>query len=179
MRWMPWRGGCHGRYIWRATSARRKEPPPHLRPPYRPLGHLGEEALAGWFTRASIYALPARYEPFGLSVVEAAKSGCALVLGDIETLRELWGEAALFADPSEEDALFDATMRLIRDGAFRRRMGARALRHAGRYRTDVMVASYVSAYRRARVLHERAAAAAIRRRPDCDECPATGTEGLR
>ncbi len=32
--------------------------------------------------------LPARYEPFGLSVLEAALSGCALVLGDIPSLRE-------------------------------------------------------------------------------------------
>ena len=30
---------------------------------------------------ASVYVLPAKYEPFGLSVLEAALSGCALVLG--------------------------------------------------------------------------------------------------
>ena len=34
--------------------------------------------------------LPARYEPFGLSILEAALSGCALVLGDLPSLRELW-----------------------------------------------------------------------------------------
>ena len=36
----------------------------------RPLGRLSTAALAGWYGRASIYALPARYEPFGLSIVE-------------------------------------------------------------------------------------------------------------
>ena len=48
-----------------------------------------------WFARAPIYALPAHYEPFGLSALEAGLAGCALVLGDIPSLREIWGEAAL------------------------------------------------------------------------------------
>ena len=60
----------------------------------RRLGRLAPEALAPWFARASIYALPARYEPFGLSALEAALAGCALVLGDIPSLREVWGDAA-------------------------------------------------------------------------------------
>ena len=54
------------------------------------LGRLPFERLAGHLGSASIYALPALYEPFGLSVLEAALSGCALVLGDIPSLRELW-----------------------------------------------------------------------------------------
>lgn len=32
----------------------------------------------------------------GLSVLEAAQAGCALVLGDIDSLRELWDGAATF-----------------------------------------------------------------------------------
>ena len=52
------------------------------------LGRLPEEELAQWLSRAAIFAHPARYEPFGLTVLEAALSGCALVLGDIESLRE-------------------------------------------------------------------------------------------
>src|SRR4051812_30039934 len=42
----------------------------------RLLGHLSPRALAAWLGRASIYCLPARYEPFGLSALEAALSGC-------------------------------------------------------------------------------------------------------
>ena len=41
----------------------------------RPLGRLEPAELADWYSRAAIYALPARYEPFGLSVLEAAMSG--------------------------------------------------------------------------------------------------------
>ena len=54
---------------------------------------------------AAIYALPARYEPFRLEVLEAAAPGCALVLGDIASLRELWDGAALFVAPDDDRAL--------------------------------------------------------------------------
>ena len=37
-----------------------------------PLGHLSAEALACFYRRAALYALPARYDPFDLSVLEAA-----------------------------------------------------------------------------------------------------------
>src|SRR3546814_625675 len=56
----------------------------------RMLGPLDAGDLAGWMGRAAIFASPARYEPFGLAVLEAALSGCGLVLGDIPTFRELW-----------------------------------------------------------------------------------------
>jgi glycosyltransferase involved in cell wall biosynthesis len=141
----------------------------------RLLGHLDEKTLTPWLARAAIYALPARYEPFGLSVLEAAKSGCALVLGDIDTLRELWGDAAVYADPSDEESLAAAAMRLIGDDALRRAMAARALRHAQCYGSERMVGAYVDAYRRARVLHERAGATACR--GSVVAWAATGTEG--
>jgi hypothetical protein len=45
--------------------------------------------------------LPARYEPFGLSVLEAALSGCALVPGDIASLRGNWDGVAEFVCPDD------------------------------------------------------------------------------
>jgi glycogen synthase len=51
------------------------------------LGVLSEPSLGEQLDRASIFAAPARYEPFGLSILEAAHAGCALVLGDIPSLR--------------------------------------------------------------------------------------------
>jgi glycogen(starch) synthase len=79
----------------------------------RRLGRLPTGELADWLGRASIYALPARYEPFGLSVLEAAMAGCALVLGDIPSLRENWTGAATFVPPDDRAALAAAVNRLI------------------------------------------------------------------
>ncbi|HEX8331162.1 MAG TPA: glycosyltransferase family 4 protein, partial [Segetibacter sp.] len=51
------------------------------------LGKLNTTEIARELSKASIYVLPAKYEPFGLSALEAALSGCALVLGDIDSLK--------------------------------------------------------------------------------------------
>jgi glycogen synthase len=92
----------------------------------RPLGHLAQRELASWLEHASIFALPARYEPFGLAVLEAARSGCALVLGDIPSLCELWGDAAVYVDPDDDAAIASAIAWLCEDASARHAFAERA-----------------------------------------------------
>ena len=94
-----------------------------------------------------IFAAPAVYEPFGLSVLEAAACGGALVLGDIPSLRELWQGAALFVAPRDQDALSDALQRLARDHQLRAKMRRAALMRARRYSLDAMVEAYRALHR--------------------------------
>jgi glycosyltransferase involved in cell wall biosynthesis len=110
------------------------------------LGHLPASEMADTYGRAGIYALPARYEPFGLSVLEAALAGCPLVLGDIPSLRELWDDAAVFIPPDDEQALSEALRSLIRNGASRRTMAAKARHRALRLTARRMVDGYATAY---------------------------------
>jgi glycosyltransferase involved in cell wall biosynthesis len=93
------------------------------------LGRLDEPTLRDYLRRAGIYALPALYEPFGLSVLEAALCGCALVLGDIPSLRENWDHAALFVSPHDTSSLEENLLNLIEDPEKRR-----SLAHAARER---------------------------------------------
>jgi glycogen(starch) synthase len=115
----------------------------------RPLGRLGADALARWVARAAIYALPARYEPFGLSILEAAASGAALALGDIPSLRELWDGSAVFAPPGDPVALAGAIAGLIDDPAERRRLGRAAWRRARDFSAAKMARRYAELYRAA------------------------------
>jgi len=112
----------------------------------RLLGRLSQRALAAWLGRASIYCLPARYEPFGLSVLEAALSGCALVLGDIPSLREVWRNRAVFVPPDDPEALDDALRRLIDDPDRRSSLAAGSRARALQLTPEKMVESYLAAY---------------------------------
>lgn len=112
----------------------------------RLLGQLDREALRSLMGSAAIFAHPARYEPFGLVVLEAALAGCALVLGDIPSLREQWDGAALFVAPGDAVALASALQRLIGDDELRRALAARAHRRAARNDARTMARAYAELY---------------------------------
>ena len=116
----------------------------------RPTGVLEREQLAALRARASIFAAPARYEPFGLAALEAARAGCALVLGDVASLREVWEDAALYVDPSDAVALRAALDELVGDRVLREEMARRAQLRAGRYTVESMARGYAGLYARVR-----------------------------
>jgi glycosyltransferase involved in cell wall biosynthesis len=110
------------------------------------LGALPADDLADLYARAAIFAAPARYDPSGLSVLEAALSGCVLVLGDIPSLRELWDDAAVFVPPEEIDGLSACLHDLVRHPELRHEMGIEAQARAAAYRYDDMVDAYLRVY---------------------------------
>jgi len=110
------------------------------------LGLLTQRQFSDWLSRASIYALPAFYEPFGLSVLEAGLAGCVLVLGDIPSLREIWDGAALFVPPARTDMLEAALIRLIGDERLRRELGGKARKRALGYTVEAMARAYAGLY---------------------------------
>ena len=143
---------------WSAYVAGDAEPPAQAGGGHVPdarvrwLGALSPDAVAGWMGRAAVYALPARYEPFGLSALEAALSGCALVLGDVPSLRELWGDAAIFVPPSRTDALRTAIRALMTDDALRTDRAAAARTRALAFSRARMAAGYLESYAASGVL---------------------------
>jgi glycosyltransferase involved in cell wall biosynthesis len=117
-------------------------------------GGVGRGLLDELYRRASIFAEPARYEPFGLAALEAGRAGCALVLGDIPSLREVWADAALYVRPDDEDALESTLASLIRDARSRSEHAVRARRRALSYSAERMARGYAGLYDRARVRAE-------------------------
>jgi glycosyltransferase involved in cell wall biosynthesis len=110
------------------------------------LGNLSRSELTAQMQQAAIFAAPALYEPFGLSVLEAAACGCALVLSDIATLRELWHGAALFVPARDRDAWRKALQQVARDHALRAQLQRAALMRAYHYSLDAMVDAYREVY---------------------------------
>jgi glycogen synthase len=112
----------------------------------RTLGHLNQSEIRDWLARASIFVLPARYEPFGLAILEAALSGCALVLGDILSLRELWEDSALFTDPEDSAMLKHCLDYVIGSAQRRHALAQAALDRAKLYSPENMGNAYWNLY---------------------------------
>ena len=109
------------------------------------------QEIATQLGQAAIFALPARYEPFGFAALQAALAGCALVLGDIPCLRETWGDAALYASPDDKDAFAAVLHRLVNDADLRVEMADRARTHALEFTPERMAEGILDCYRGLRV----------------------------
>lgn len=110
------------------------------------LGRLDDAELTRQFAMRPIFCAPALYEPFGLAVLEAAQAGCALVLSDIPSFRELWAEAAVFVPRRDEAALAEILAALVGDPVRRTVLGAAARRRAESYTVEAMVAGTLAVY---------------------------------
>lgn len=111
------------------------------------LGRRTAEQLRDLYARTAIYVSTSKYEPFGLSPLEAALSGCALVLSDLPTSREIWDDAALFYTAGDAREL-ERTLRWLADRPEEREaLSARALARArSRYDAGSMVQHFESLY---------------------------------
>jgi len=110
------------------------------------LGQVPEDDLAALLARQPIFVSAAMFEPFGLAVLEAASAGCALVLSDIPTFRELWDGAALFADPGDVDGFAAAINHLHADVGLRERIGRAARARAARYTPHATARAIMAIY---------------------------------
>jgi glycosyltransferase involved in cell wall biosynthesis len=110
------------------------------------LGEIAHEALLREMDAASIFVSPALYEPFGLSVLEAASAGCALVLSDIPSLRELWDGAAHFVPPADTEALTACLRSLCTDDVKRAGLQHAAAARSRRYSLSRTASAYKSLY---------------------------------
>jgi glycosyltransferase involved in cell wall biosynthesis len=110
------------------------------------LGEVAHSELQRHMHRAAIYAAPAHYEPFGLGILEAARAGCALLLADIASLRELWDGAAVHIPPDDPEHLRNALEALCMDKRSRRRLQYAAAMRAREYTLARTVSSYLALY---------------------------------
>lgn len=117
--------------------------PAHL----QTIGPLPTDEIARWLSRRPVFVSAARFEPFGLAVLEAAQAGCPLVLSDIPTFRELWDGAATFVTPGDAPGFAGAIRTLLADPARHASQGETARQRAARYTPAAMAAQMSGIYR--------------------------------
>jgi glycosyltransferase involved in cell wall biosynthesis len=94
------------------------------------LGYVSTEELAALYRGAELVALPSFYEGFGLPAVEAMRAGAPLLASDLPVLREVAGDAALYAPPNRADLWADRAGELLADAGLRADLRRRGLERA-------------------------------------------------
>jgi glycogen synthase len=116
-------------------------------PPLKAVGFLAQAQLELLLDRAEIYLSPARYDPFGLLPLQAALRGCALLLSDVPSYRELWDGAACFFTSDDATDLRRQWQGLLVDAHLRADLQQRAAERArSRFSLERMVAAYAQLY---------------------------------
>jgi glycosyltransferase involved in cell wall biosynthesis len=111
-------------------------------------GPQSESQLRLLYSKASIFAGTSRYEPSGMTILEAALSRCALILNDIPSLRELWGNAAVYFRTNEAESLAEAVRLVSSDVDLRRNFANRAFQRAREcFNAHRMTDNYIQLYR--------------------------------
>lgn len=111
-------------------------------------GAQTENQLRLLYSKAPIFAATARYDPMGLTMVEAALSRCALIVNDIPCFRETWGDAALYFPANDGEGLSNSIRLLSTDRELCRGYASRAYQRAReRFTAARMTMQYLELYR--------------------------------
>lgn len=94
----------------------------------RELGYLSsEEDRACLYGGAEVFVFPSLYEGFGIPVLEAMACGTPVVASDIEPLKEISSEAALFFKVEDAENLAEKIKGILENQEFRRELIIRGL----------------------------------------------------
>jgi glycosyltransferase involved in cell wall biosynthesis len=104
-------------------------------------GYVTKEELARLYRGAACLVHPSRYEGFGLTVIEAMASGTPVVATPDAAVKEVAGDAAVFAEP---DRLAEAIGRATTE---RERLAAAGLERARRFTWEETARRTVAVYR--------------------------------
>jgi glycosyltransferase involved in cell wall biosynthesis len=91
------------------------------------LGAVKEQKLPALYSGAKAFIFPSLYEGFGMPPLEAMACGIPVACSDIPSLRETAGDAALFFDPKDGDAITAAIERVLTDQSLRAHLRAAGL----------------------------------------------------
>jgi len=112
------------------------------------LGYVPEQDLPFLLAGAAGLALPSFYEGFGLPVLEAMASAVPVLTSNRSSLPEVAGDAALLADPEDEDAILLGLERLLTDRDFQEMARERGPQQAARFSWSACIQKTMAAYAR-------------------------------
>lgn len=112
-------------------------------------GYVDGPGLVRAYREAAVFALPSRYEGFGLPVLEAMACGTPVVCGNGSSLPEVAGDAASLVPPDDEGEIAGAVVRVLTDPAHAAALRERGLHRAAQFSWERTARLTLDAYRAA------------------------------
>jgi glycosyltransferase involved in cell wall biosynthesis len=116
-------------------------------PKARVLGRVDPPTLELLYKHAAAVVVPSLYEGFGLPVLEAMSRGKVVVAAPTSSLPEVGGDAVLYADSADPDAVAKALKSALSDKALRAKLARAARTRAAQFTWDRCAAGVVAVIR--------------------------------
>jgi len=113
------------------------------------LGAVSDSDLPALYNLAEALAYPSLVEGFGIPVLEAMACGTPVLASPRGALPEVGGDAVLWTDPEDEEALASGIERILTDSELRARLRAAGPSRAERFDWKETARGTLEAYRRA------------------------------
>ncbi len=97
------------------------------------LGSVDHSRLRGLYAEALALVFPSRLESFGLPPLEAMAYGVPVLAANIESVREVCGDAVMYFDPDSSEAVANAIVRIGNDESLRRNLVERGRAQAKQF----------------------------------------------
>ncbi len=110
---------------------------------------VGDEELPLLYASARLFAFPSLYEGFGLPPLEAMACGTPVVAVHATAVPEVLGEAALFVEPRNAEALAEAMIQIDENQALADRLRQAGLARAAQFNWDATAQQVLAGYRAA------------------------------
>jgi mannosylfructose-phosphate synthase len=93
-------------------------------------GYVPDELLDPYYRQCEVFVLPSKYEPFGMTVLEAMACGTAVIATKLGGIRHVLTDEqdSLLVDPSDPKQLGDAMVKLLTDEAYANGIASRGLK---------------------------------------------------
>ena len=111
------------------------------------LDHLPDADLARVTGAAYALVYPSFFEGFGLPIIEAMQCGVPVITANSSAMPETGGEAALYADPANPDAIAKQMLNLYRDETLRSSLIDAGMLQAAKFNWDHSAAAFMESIR--------------------------------
>lgn len=100
-------------------------------------GFVSDSDLSTLYKKCEFFIYPSLYEGFGIPPLEAMKNGCAVVVSEIPSLKEVCSTAVLYIDPYDMDSIKNGILKIINDSGLRGDLKSKGVKRSEYFRWDV------------------------------------------
>ncbi|PHV64319.1 glycosyl transferase family 1 [Cyanobacterium aponinum IPPAS B-1201] len=110
------------------------------------LGYLTDAQLAIFYAHADMFIYPSFYEGFGLPILEAMTLGTPVITSSVSSMPEVGGDAAIYVNPHDVDALANRIYQLGLDPILRQSLIEKGKNRAKLYSWERVAQETLKAY---------------------------------